>query len=633
MIKTLHRYRLLLAPIALTIIISGCGTTPDDRTAQQDIFELIKFAEKAEQDGDYEAAGNAYKQLALITPQEQRADYQIKAINSLLTGNYIEQAKRLQQLLPSETLTPTQQLELNLASARLALAENDPALALKQLKSPLPIEATNKQRAHYHLLRAQAYQRAGNLIEAVREHVLREPYLAAPLDAPSSELSEIDNNQLQIWQSLMALSDDMLLQLRVDPAPDPFSGWLELAYLTKQAQGSETTVDLTQSLTTWQQRYPEQRVSDKILTAITAMQSGIVFEPKQIALLLPMSGNFSRAATVIRDGFLAAHFDNRDAEESPVVRIYDTTAQGSTIPELYQQAVDEGAEFVVGPLKKSSVDQLIESDLISVPTMTLNYSNDPEHSGLNLFQFGLSPENEAHQVAERAWLDGHNQALAIVPEGKWGARILNAFTESWESLGGSVVEHQSYTSKNNDFSEPIRNMLNIDESEKRKKQLQQIVGSPLKFEPRRRQDADFVFMVGLPRQARLIKPQLKFHYASDLPVYATSHIYSGVPDKEANRDLDEITFCDIPWVLSGSRGEESLDQRIKQLWPDDNSQYTRFFALGIDAYNLIPHIKHMATFRYERLNGETGTLSLDETNRVFRQLPWARFRRGTVRPL
>jgi len=634
MATPLHCFRTLVTSIALATVIAGCSTTPDD-SHQRDTTALIEFAENAAEEGAYEAAGNAYRQLALISPAKTRADFQMKAVTMLLKGNYIAQAHRALQAISADHLSPSQQLDFNLLSARIALSESKPAHALELLQqAPSPL-TSNQQRALYHMLRAQAYSRAGNLIEAVQEYIQREPYLVAPTDAPPVPASEIEDNQLLIWQSLMMLSDTMLQQLRINPPPDSLSGWLELALLAKSTQHENpiSGAALTNALTTWHLDYPDTRVSKNILASLNALQSSRLVRPEKIALLLPMSGNFASAATIIRDGFLAAHFNKKNNQATSSIRLYDTTAKGRSAIEQYQQAVADGAGFIVGPLNKVNVDNLIAEGNATIPTLTLNYSSNPELMADNLFQFGLAPEDEARQLAERAWLDGHNQALAIVPEGEWGARILQAFNDSWEALNGTVAEQQTYASSKNDFSEPLRNLLNIDESQRRKKELQQLFGTKLKFEPRRRQDADFVFMVAFPRQARLIKPQLKFHYAGDLPVYATSHLYSGQPDREANRDLDQITFCDIPWVLNRSREENSLSQHIQQLWPEKSRQYTRFYAMGVDAYNLIPQIQHMATFRYERHNGETGSLSLNESNRIFRQLPWARFKRGIARPL
>ncbi len=636
MAKLSHPLRALLAATAFTLFISGCSTTPDD-DVQRDTAALIEFAQQAERDSKYGAAGNAYKQLALIAAPEDRVDYQIKAIAMMVEGNYIEQARRTLHSMPTEGLSVLQQQDLNLIVARLALAEANPALALELLQQPPSPLASAEQHAQYYRLRAQAYSRAGNLIETVREYIKRGYYLTMPLEPlAEEEPSEIEENQLLIWQSLMMLSDEMLQQLRIDPPPDPLSGWLELALLAKRSQLNNTSLDdsaATQSLTTWRERYPNLQVSENILASIEALRSEDVVHPKKIALLLPMSGNFAQVASIIRDGFLAAHLSNSSAELRPTIQLYDTASKTDTISNLYRKAVADGAEFIVGPLGKTEVDTLLQEDDITVPTLTLNYSNDPTLIAGNLFQFGMAPEDEARQLAERAWLDGYNQALTIVPEGEWAARILQAFNERWESLSGTLAEQQTYASSKNDFSGPLRSLLNIDESEQRRRTLSQLLGTELKFEPRRRQDAGFIFMVAFPRQARLIKPQLKFHYAGDLPVYATSHLYTGTADREANRDLDEITFCDIPWVLRNTQVADDLSSRIQQLWPDENRQYTRFYAMGIDAYNLIPQIKHMATFRYQRHNGETGALSLNDSHHIVRQLPWARFKGGLARPL
>ena len=62
----------------------------------------------------------------------------------------------------------------------------------------------------------------------------------------------------------------------------------------------------------------------------------------------------------------------------------------------------------------------------------------------NLFQFGLSPEDEAKQIAQRAWFDGHNKAAMIYPEGNWGKRVAAAFKQHWEQLGGRVASEQHY---------------------------------------------------------------------------------------------------------------------------------------------------------------------------------------------
>ena len=72
--------------------------------------------------------------------------------------------------------------------------------------------------------------------------------------------------------------------------------------------------------------------------------------PRQVALILPMSGDFQREGESILHGFLSAHYSlNKRNIGASKIRIYDTQ-KFQTSEEAYDQAVNEGADFVVGPL-------------------------------------------------------------------------------------------------------------------------------------------------------------------------------------------------------------------------------------------------------------------------------------------
>ena len=92
-----------------------------------------------------------------------------------------------------------------------------------------------------------------------------------------------------------------------------------------------------------------------------------------------------------------------------------------------------------------------------------------------MFQFGLSPDEEAQQVAERTWLDGHVNAAVLVPIGPWGERVSMAFKTRWEEIGGRVIEQQPYNAARNDYSDPIRMLLNIDDSRRRYRSIANLV--------------------------------------------------------------------------------------------------------------------------------------------------------------
>jgi outer membrane PBP1 activator LpoA protein len=618
-------YRKLSAPslIVLLSLLSACVAPPTKERPAPSASELAQQAQKAEESGDFVAAARAYTVLAESASMLKKGEYQLLAAEMMVRGNHIPQAKQILQGIDIKMLHADQLIRRQLISARIALAENDLAGALDILRVEFTPSTPAELQAQVHELRAIAYERSGNLLASARERSMRGAFL------DSADHIAIVENQQQLWQTLMRMSDTALSEPKLAPPPDTFSGWLELAHIAKSAQLEPLAMG--DRIAIWRKRYPEHPAVDEILNLLIARQQEEIHRPGNIALLLPQSGGLTPVADALRDGFMAAHYFRRNRDYNPVIRIYDVSTDPENAVDSYNQAVQNGAEFVVGPLRKESVNALLRSGHISVPTLTLNYAEDVSVSDPNLYQFGLAPEDEARQVAERAWLEGNNQALVLVPDGEWGERVLAVFRHEWENLGGKVLESQSYSPNDNDFSAPIRALLNLDESEQRFKVLQSFVRERLQFEPRRRQDGDFVFMAAFPRQARLLKPQLKFHYASTLPVYSTSHVFTGKVDRHADRDMDDVIFCDMPWLLDPDEALPELKHKISALWPDTGDQYTRFYAMGIDAYNLIPNLRNMRLFDYERFNGTTGTLQLTRSNRIFRELRWARISNGAPR--
>jgi len=259
--------------------------------------------------------------------------------------------------------------------------------------------------------------------------------------------------------------------------------------------------------------------------------------------------------------------------------------------------------------------------------LNANDENSVRHS--RLYQFALLPEDEARQVAERIWLEGHNKGIIIYPESNWGERIGKAFQQYWQYLGGELVDIQAYSLTSRDYAKPVREVLNIDDSKKRFRSLRNVIGGKPEFEARRRQDIDFIFLASFPQQARQIRPQLKFYDASNVPVYATSHVYTGNVNKQRDRDMNGIVFSDMPWTISDQQIPLKAD--LSRLWQTRSEKLARFYAFGLDAFNVIPHLQRLQQYPFERYSGVTGSLRLDENLRIIRQLSWAKFRAGTPR--
>ena len=604
--------RLAPALALLYLLLAGCTTVPE---GQPPDTAALARAEALFRSGDHAAAAAALGELAATASGERRQYLRLRQAAALARAGELDAARRLLQQVEAEALAPPG-LPLRLARAHLALAARMPDAALEALAAPPPADAPPELQAEFHLLRSEAFALQGNHLEAARERILRESFL----DDPGAQLE----NQKAIWSELGSLTERALQRLRVAPPPDVLSGWMELVRLAKRFQLRPE--QLRKALAEWRRDYPSHPARDELLQGLLERKAEDVTYPERLALLVPLSGRFARAGEAVRDGFLAAYYTHRP-EAMHELRIYDTGGDPARIDVIYAQAVTDGARFVVGPLDKAAAERLASRGDLPVPTLALNYV-PLDTPPANLYQFGLSPEDEARQVAERTWLDGHVNGVALIPAGPWGERVFRAFDARWTELGGRTLEVQAYNPGDNDFSVPIRRLLNINDSRRRYRRLRTLLKERLKFSPRRRQDIDFIFVAAYPRQARQIRPQLKFYHATDLPVYATSHVYTGSLNREKDRDMDGIVFGDMPWVLSETYSHSSLRGEIEPHITPAGRGLQRLYALGIDAFNIIAALNPLRRYPYERYDGETGSLSLDEKNRVHRQLTWVRFRSG-----
>lgn len=606
--------RLLLNLLFMSLLVGLTSCT----TIQKPGDERINQAEDLFTAGEYTEAAKLFSGMANWSRPQQKNELLLRAAAALAKAGHLHQAREILKSIDVPDNNPRLMLFKQLTQAHLSLVERQPEQVLEKLTTRLPPNTDPRHQAEFHALRANAYAMLGNRLETARELVLREPFLSGH--------EVIKTNQHDIWEALATLTGRALQQLRTEPPPDVLSGWMQLVQIAKAYQLHPAK--LKEHLATWRHTYPNHPVLDDILTGLQSRRQEDVDAPKHIALLLPFNSKFAKAAVALRDGFLAAYYTHNSEHNKSTVKIYDVGLENVSIQDIYQRAVDEGAEFVVGPLGKDSVNQLAKIDPLSIPTLALNYSQQEDDLPENLYQFGLSPEEEARQVAERTWLAGYVYAAALVPIGPWGERVLHAFTERWQQLGGQTVEHQTYNPVQNDFSVPIRMLLNIDDSQRRHRSIVRLLKRDIKFSLRRRQDIDFIFLAAYPRQARQIRPQLKFFHATDVPVYATSHVFTGNLNQERDRDMDGLMFGDMPWVLSETSAQRRLHTDIEPFISDAGNSLQRLYALGIDAYNIIAALNPLRSYPYERFDGETGSLSLDEKQRVHRQLTWVKFRSG-----
>ncbi|WP_373092111.1 penicillin-binding protein activator [Zhongshania sp.] len=554
---------------------------------------------------------------AATLDSDEAADLLLRASEVLLREGELARADDVVGELIAPELNADQALRLAIIRARVHRGHAEFTSALAELSDPLieaaVVDAPIRRQLQYSQLRASLFQIEGDHLAAAREWIFIDPLLN-----PSQQRA----NRESIWQSLMQIPTATLIEHIGSTGNRDYLGWLELASVAKDNQGDiEAQVRQRDA---WLARWPQHPARYSLPGGLDKLDDLIVERPDQVALILPVTGRLAAYGKAIRDGFFAAYYETLNQGGGvPKVRLYDSNS--ADINALYQQTINDGNKLVIGPLEKEHVSALTAShpQAMSVPTLALNRI-DGERFPSGLYQFGLNPEDEAAQIADIALAKGYKRALVITPEGSWGHKVAVAFTDRWQQLGGKIVASQTFDSNKNNYSKQIKNILNIDKSQQRLQRLQQIIGIRPNYEPYRRTDLDFIFLLARPNEGRAIKPLLAYHYAGDIPVYATSHIYRGNKAPTKDQDINGVRFIDIPWIFNE---ELEIRQAINNGIPS-SAGYQRMYALGVDSFRLHLRLKQLRNGDRNQVFGETGTLSLNMLGQIERELSLAEIQNG-----
>jgi len=594
------QWRLSLAAGLISLALAGCSSQPEKQAqAQQPLTPMQQATALIHKAGQSQPI--------------QAAQLRAEAARILISLERREEAQVLLQDVDIQLLPPALKFDIARLKAEAALEQENPeqALAYLELLPKRSAELSPEQDLISTQLRAAAYD-----LQQDSENQLRELIYAALLQEDPEQQQALHN---QIWAILNSFKSAELQQLLSKNNSYYEQGWFELSQAVKSSSGLAAR---NQAISEWMILW-EAHPAHETPPQGQATASAEIIQATKVAVILPESGNLAKPAEAIRNGLLAAYYSaQQNGETTPELTFIDS-ATITDPQQLVAMLNEQQADLAIGPLDKNYVSSLTLVGDLPLPILALNLSSD-ELINQNLFQFGLSAESEAEQVAERMWQDGHRVVLAISADANWGRKALDAFSARFRNLGGTVADHSLYADTAG-HSDRIAALLATDKSRDRGKTVRSLVGKSIKFEERRRKDADAIFMAALPNDARQLKPIVDFYYAADLPVYATSHIYSGQTDANSDRDLNKIRFCGSPWNLKAPSAEHLL---LAQQHDNTRGRFGRLYALGLDAYRIYPFLRQLAANPDASISGETGELSIAENNRINRNLSWAIYRQG-----
>ena len=171
----------------------------------------------------------------------------------------------------------------------------------------------------------------------------------------------------------------------------------------------------------------------------TAIGTGQV----RIGLILPLSapGNAGVAATSMKNAAEMALATFKDSNVQLLVKDDAGTPQGAQV--AAQQALDEGAELIIGPLFAQSVSAVGSvARPRNIPVIA--FSTDASVAARGVYLLSFLPESDVKRIVEYAVSRGKRSFAALLPDNGYGGVVEAALQQEVARRGGRVVALEKY---------------------------------------------------------------------------------------------------------------------------------------------------------------------------------------------
>ena len=314
--------------------------------------------------------------------------------------------------------------------------------------------------------------------------------------------------------------------------------------------------------------------------ACLASASAAVPEPF-VAVILPgksSSKAFKLAVDTVKSGLEAAVRVHGSKTSYPL-RMFDVGDAEEDTLAAFNQARDQGAAAVIGPLTRSAMNYLADMADLSIPVVALNTFDETTLRRTNLYSFSLPIETEVQQVVRMMRRQQVASPVVLKADGPLSLRMQRAFVDAWRAAAGeeaAVIEVYDAKAQSQDIQSRLKNA-----------------------------DAAFFATDGL--RAGAMRPYLP----AGIQLYGTSQIVVG---RTVPVDLLGVRYVDMPWLANPNAPEYAEYARQRTVSADEE----RLFAVGVDAWWLAELLAKRESFA--AVDGLTGWLEPMADGVIHREL-------------
>ena len=177
----------------------------------------------------------------------------------------------------------------------------------------------------------------------------------------------------------------------------------------------------------------------------------------KVGLILPLSagGNAGAAGQAMRNAseMALAEFNSPNVQ----LLLKDDAGNADAARQAAQQAIDEGAQIILGPLfaqSVSAVGQVARARNISI----IAFSTDANVASRGVYLLSFLPESDVDRIVQYAASTGKRAYAALVPDNAYGTVVEAAFKQEVSRRGGQLVALERYPHDKAALAGPVKSI-------------------------------------------------------------------------------------------------------------------------------------------------------------------------------
>ncbi len=174
----------------------------------------------------------------------------------------------------------------------------------------------------------------------------------------------------------------------------------------------------------------------------------------KVAVLLPLSaeGNTAKIAEAMKRASELALFEFRNPDLQLMQKDTRGTAEGAKA--AAEQAIQDGAELIIGPLFADAVRGAAPvAREAGVPVLA--FSSNRKVAGGGVYLLSFLAGSEVRRIISYATTQGRRRFAALIPENELGAILSESFQTAVRDTGGEITAIETYKPDANSMLKPV----------------------------------------------------------------------------------------------------------------------------------------------------------------------------------